>query len=94
MGAAIAGLGLDIQIFAKRLGEMREARRLSQTALAEQCGMNLGNLNELERAKASGVRGDTVVRLCRILGCSADYLLGLADNPRPRRAPVALCGGT
>ncbi|MDZ7378632.1 MAG: helix-turn-helix transcriptional regulator [candidate division KSB1 bacterium] len=72
--------GLDIQRFAERLRRARLRADLTQTELAKRAGLHLGNLNELECGKGRGVRGDTVVRLCRALGCSADYLLGLTGE--------------
>lgn len=76
--------GLNMHIFAQRLMETRAARGLSQTELAAYCGMNLGNLNELERGKSSGLRAETLVRLARALDCSLDYLCGFTEDPRPR----------
>jgi transcriptional regulator with XRE-family HTH domain len=76
--------GLNMYLFAQRLRETRAARGLSQTELAARCGMNLGNLNELERGKSSGLRAATLVRLAHALNCSLDYLCALTDAPRPR----------
>ncbi len=53
------------------------------------------NLSALEAGKKPSVRADTVVRLAESLGCSADYLLALTDDPHPRprrrreKAPAA-----
>jgi transcriptional regulator with XRE-family HTH domain len=77
--------GLNVHILARRLGAAREAAGLTQTETALRCDLNLSNLNALERGKAEGIRGDTLYRLCQVLNVSADYLLGLSDNPRPRR---------
>jgi len=40
-----------------------------------------GWISELENARQTHVQADTVFRLCRALGVSADYLLGLVDVP-------------
>lgn len=76
-------MDLDMKLFAERLKEARKQARLTQTALAEWCGLNLPNLNALERGKADGIRGVTLVRLARLLEVSTDYLLGLTDDPTP-----------
>ena len=75
---------LDMHLLADRLRAAREARGLSQTALAVRAGLNLGNVNELEQRRKSSVRADTIVSLAESLGVSTDYLLGLTDDPRPR----------
>lgn len=75
---------LDMHLLAERLRAAREARGLSQTALAVRTGLNLGNVNELEQRRKSSVRADTIAALAESLGVSTDYLLGLTDDPRPR----------
>jgi transcriptional regulator with XRE-family HTH domain len=76
--------GVDMRGFATRLRHAREAAALSQRALAAQAGVNLGNYNELEQAQRTGLRVETLLRVCQVLGVSADSLLGLTDDPRPR----------
>jgi len=76
---------LDMGLLAERLRTVREAHGLSQTALAARAALNLGNVNEIERRQKKGVHADTIVALADALHVSADYLLGLADDPRPPR---------
>jgi len=76
---------LDMGLLAERLRTAREAQGLSQTALAARAELNLGNVNEIERRQKRGVRADTIVALAAALQVSADYLLGLADDPAPPR---------
>jgi transcriptional regulator with XRE-family HTH domain len=84
---------LDMRLLAERLQSMREARGLTQTALAARAGLNLGNVNELEQQRKTSVRADTIVALADVLNVSADYLLGRTDTPartkRPRRRLLA-----
>jgi transcriptional regulator with XRE-family HTH domain len=75
--------GLDTEVLAQRLAAARAQAKLSQTELAERCALNLPNLNAIERGKSAGVRAETLVRLAHALGCSLDYLVGLADDPTP-----------
>ena len=84
---------LDMRLLAERLRTLREAHGLSQTALAARADLNLGNVNELEHQRKSGVRADTIVALADALHVSTDYLLGVTDTPvppqkrpRPRKA--------
>jgi transcriptional regulator with XRE-family HTH domain len=44
-----------------------------------------GWLSELENARQTHVQADTVFRLCQALDISADYLMGLSDEPHPTR---------
>jgi len=76
---------LDMHLVGTRIRTAREARGLSQTALAARAGLNLGNLNEVEQARKTGVRAETIVVLAAVLQVSADYLLGLSDDPAPPR---------
>src|SRR5262245_46293867 len=76
---------LNMTLFAERLKAARQQAGLTQSDLALRCGLNLPNLNALERGKGAGVRGETLVRLAVALRASTDYLLGLTDDPHPRR---------
>jgi transcriptional regulator with XRE-family HTH domain len=78
---------LDMRLLAERLQSMREARGLTQTALAARAGLNLGNVNELEQQRKTSVRADTIVALADVLNISADYLLGRTDTPARTRRP-------
>ena len=84
---------LDMRLLAERLRTVREAQGWSQTALAARAGLDLGNVNELERQQKPSVRADTIVALADALHVSTDYLLGRTDEttpppkrPRPRTA--------
>lgn len=72
---------LDMQAFGKRLRAARLEADVTQTALAHDCAINLPHLNALERGKAAGVRGQTILRLAWRLCVSTDYLLGRGVRP-------------
>src|SRR5262245_27449399 len=74
---------LDLKIFGQRIRERRHALDLSQQALADLMHAPQGWLSELENARQTHVQADTVFRLCRALEISADYLLGLTNDPLP-----------
>ena len=76
---------MAIGTIGQRLAEIRGTRRLSQQEVADLIGMHVQNVCRMEKARTMHVRSDTLVKLCQTLAVSADYLLGLSDDPRPRR---------
>jgi transcriptional regulator with XRE-family HTH domain len=68
-----------------RLARIRGFRRMSQQDVADLTGVKVQNLSRLEQDHRVHVRSDTLRRLAQALDCSADYLLGLTDDPQPPR---------
>jgi transcriptional regulator with XRE-family HTH domain len=66
--------------FAVRLIRMRSQKGLRSADLARLMGVSGGMLWNLEAGKVQPA-GRTLVKACRVLECSADYLLCLSDNP-------------
>lgn len=65
-----------------RLKELRETRGMKQIELASLLCVEQQTISRYE----SGVRDmspDTIARVCRIFGCTADYLLGLSSRREP-----------
>ncbi len=70
----------NLEIFAKRVKELRKQRRLSQTELGEVLGLTHKSISTIE----SGLRGTTIeklILLAKFFDVSTDYLLGLKDEP-------------
>ena len=70
----------NLEIFAKRVKELRKQRRLSQTELGEVLGLTHKSISTIE----SGLRGPTIenlILLAKFFEVSTDYLLGLKDEP-------------
>ena len=70
----------NLEIFAKRVKELRKQRRLSQTELGEVLGLTHKSISTIE----SGIRGTTIeklILLAKFFEVSTDYLLGLKDEP-------------
>lgn len=73
--------------FGARVAERRRTLGLSQRQLAAACvalGSRVGfaRVANIERENfRGGVTGPTIVALARALDCSADWLLGLSDEP-------------
>ena len=63
-----------------RLRLIRQRRQWSQTRLGQCIDQDGQYISKLERGLLPGVTTGTLVRLCRVLGVSADYLLGLTDD--------------
>ncbi|MBR4700789.1 MAG: helix-turn-helix transcriptional regulator [Oscillospiraceae bacterium] len=67
-----------------RLRDLREDHDMTQQAVSEYLGMKQSQYSRYER----GIRDlptDILIRLCRLYNTSADYLLGLTNDPRPSR---------
>ena len=66
--------------FSHTLAELRKARGLSQRRVAGDLGISQALLSHYENgAREPGL--DFVCRACRYFGVSADYILGLSDEP-------------
>lgn len=63
-----------------RLRETRLQRGLSQEDLAKRCEMSLSQIFRIESGR-SEPSGDAIARIARALEVSADFLLGLVDQP-------------
>jgi transcriptional regulator with XRE-family HTH domain len=88
-----------VQILGTRVRQRREHLGWSQTALAEQTGIPIPNLNRIEHGRQS-IYIKRLADLAEALQVSTDYLLGRTDDPavltvkpqakrpRPRKATV------
>ena len=66
--------------FSHTMAELRKTRGLSQRRVAGDLGISQALLSHYENgAREPGL--DFVCRACRYYGVSADYILGLSDEP-------------
>ena len=65
-----------------RIRELREDRDLSQAAIAEILKTTQQQYSKIETGK-SDISGEKLRLLARFYNISADYILGLTDDPRP-----------
>jgi transcriptional regulator with XRE-family HTH domain len=77
------------EIVGERLVLLRRRKGWTQPELAREAGMSITTLNRVENAHTS-LTMEKVAALARVLGTSADYLLGLTDGlelqpPRRRK---------
>ena len=68
---------------AARLRQIRRAKDQTQQQLGELAKINYTTISRIESGEAKQVYADTVRDLAEALGVSADYLLGLTDDPTP-----------
>ena len=71
---------LDKKIMGERLRMSREARNISRKELAELLNVTRTQVSDIENGK-SGTNLDRFLQLCKLYQVSADYLLGITDDP-------------
>lgn len=67
--------------FGKRVVSARGTHGWTRRALAKRAGLHEQHLANVERGTRHRIEGETIIKLARALGCTADYLLGLSDEP-------------
>ena len=72
-----------------RIYEIRKKRGLTQAALALRSGISQTAISNYELGDRE-MGSAALVSLAQSLECSADYLLGLTDDPTPRSVPPEL----
>ena len=65
-----------------RLKKLRKDRGEQQKDLAESIGLSQTQISTIESGK-QGTSFDKLAAICQHYNVSADYLLGLIDEPRP-----------
>ncbi len=65
-----------------RICELRKQRMWLQDDLAKKLNVSRQAISNYETGER-GLDSETIAKLCEIFACSADYLLGLSDLPRP-----------
>jgi transcriptional regulator with XRE-family HTH domain len=73
----------QVELIGSRVRLLREARRLDAASLASRASISRAHVYRIEEGERPNVSAVTVGRLARALGTSADYLIGLTDDPSP-----------
>lgn len=73
-----------LTILAERVRRQRMALGLTQTEFAAQTGIPIPNLSRIERGRQS-LYVERLVVLATALNVTTDYLLGLSNDPVPKR---------
>lgn len=70
------------EIFGQRLRTARKTRGEKQEELGQFLGVGKSQISEIERGTTS-TSLERFALICRHYNVSADYLLGLSDEPKP-----------
>ena len=70
------------ELFGQRLKEIRKQRRETQDGLATVLDVTISQISEMEHGKKTTTL-EKFALLCEHYKVSADYLLGLSDDPTP-----------
>ena len=68
--------------FGERLLTARKRQKETQSVLAELLGVNKSTISEMETGKKT-TTAEKIALICLHYHISADYLLGLTDDPTP-----------
>ena len=71
---------LNKELLGARLLELREKKGLSQKNIAELLHVTRTQISDIENGK-SGTNLERFLQLCEFYQVSADYLLGITDDP-------------
>jgi len=71
------------KIFGQRIFELRKNSGETQEALGKILGVKKGQISGIERGNAT-TSAERIALICQHYGVSADYLLGLTDDPEPK----------
>ena len=71
------------ELFGKRIMELCKNHQEKQPILADLLGVSVGHISEIERGNRT-TSPERIALLCEHYHVSADYLLGLTDDPEPR----------
>lgn len=71
------------EIFGQRLLALRKAKKVTQTEIANLLGVTPTQIGDMEHGRTTTSMA-RLYQLCVYFEVSADYLLGLSDDPRPR----------
>jgi transcriptional regulator with XRE-family HTH domain len=72
-------------VLGERLLLSRRRAGLTQKELGDLVGVSSHTIARIEQGRAPQILTRSLEQLSRVLGVSADYLLGLSDDPKPIR---------
>lgn len=73
---------LHKDVFCMRVKKLRKDRKEQQIELADAIGVKQSTISDIENGRRT-TSFDKLAAICRHYNVSADYLLGLIDEPRP-----------
>lgn len=69
--------------FGERVHLLRRRKKMSQQELGEAVGVSKMTIFRIEKGDFTDAKGQHIAQMARVLNVSADYLLGLKDEPEP-----------
>mgnify|MGYP003423315921 CR=1 FL=1 len=75
--------GIQYKSLTNRISILRRALGLSRKQLAAKTFISIYHIKNLETEKVN-MSTDSLSRIAQALECTADYLLGLSDDPGPK----------
>lgn len=72
--------------FYERLKELRNEKKLSQKALSELIFVSQQTVAKWEKNNSTP-NPDALIKICQVLDCSSDYLLGISET---KKAPLQM----
>lgn len=69
-------------MIARRLRELREDRDIKQEEIAKILGVKQSAISKYEKGRAK-YRAEDIAKLSQYYNISADYILGLINEPKP-----------
>ena len=71
---------MDMDIFARRLKEVRQEKGVSAKELGEALGINKATIHHYEKADFKSIKSPTLRAIAEYLKVNPDYLIGATDN--------------
>ncbi|MCI8422040.1 MAG: helix-turn-helix transcriptional regulator [Lawsonibacter sp.] len=71
------------ELFGQRILQLRKQHGETQKDLGELLDVGKGHISEIERGNRT-TSAERIALICKHYSVSADYLLGLTDDPAPR----------
>lgn len=75
----------------ERIGDIIKSKYDTQQSAAKKIGCSASLINDLVNDRPRNISGENIKGLCRYLGVSADWLLGLSDVESPETDLQAVC---
>ena len=72
------------ELFGQRLCEIRKKNHETQTDLGNVLSLAKGRVSDMENGKNTTTI-ENIVKICEHYKISSDYLLGLIDDPEPKK---------
>lgn len=69
--------------FGERVHLIRRRRKMTQQELGAAVGVSKTTIFRIEKGDFSDAMGQHIAQMARVLNVSADYLLGLKEEPEP-----------